>query len=57
MGRKPIGETRMTGAQKQALYRQREAEEKAKRQLAMERAMEAKTLQEARAILAAALES
>lgn len=55
MGRKPMGAAPMTGAQKQALHRQREVDEKARRKLAMEQAMEAKTLREARAILAAAL--
>lgn len=45
----------LTLAQRQALHRQRRAEREDKMRDAMERAIAAKTLREARAILAAAL--
>lgn len=56
MGRCPIGDKPLTQAQRQALLRQRKAEQYEQWRQALEDILEAKTVREARALAAKALE-
>lgn len=55
MPRKPEGDRPLTGAEREARRRQRKAEREDKMRAAIEQALVAKTLQEARQILATAI--